>query len=60
MFVRWLRYFKRVADTDGFAAYDLRYLNGACVYAGLWCYGNVSVRHIVGSFGELSEDLRHI
>jgi hypothetical protein len=52
-FVRWLRYFKSVADADGFAAYDLRYLNGARVYAGLWSYGNVSVRSYVGSFGEL-------
>ena len=56
MFVRWLRYFKSVADTDGFATYDLKYLNGARVYAGLWSYGNVSVRHIVGSFGELRYD----
>jgi hypothetical protein len=54
MFVRWLRYFKSVADADGFAAYDLRYLNGARVYAGLWSYGNVSVRSYVRSFGELS------
>jgi hypothetical protein len=36
--VRLFRYFKKVADTDGFAAYDLKYLNGARVYVGLWGY----------------------
>lgn len=55
MFVRWLRYFKSVADTDGFAAYDLRHLNGARVHAGLWGYGNISVRLSVGSFGGLRD-----
>jgi hypothetical protein len=57
LLVRLFRYFKNVADVDGFAAYDLRYLNGARVYAGLWSYGNVSVVHNVGTFGELIGDL---
>ncbi|MBR0801127.1 hypothetical protein JQ615_37800 [Bradyrhizobium jicamae] len=57
MLVRLLRYFRTVADPDGFAAYDLRYLNGARVYAGLWRYGNVSVRSFVGSFGELRHEI---
>ena len=55
--VRFLRYFRNVADTDGFAAYDLTYLNGARVYAGFWSYGNVSVRDNVGAFGKLRGDL---
>jgi hypothetical protein len=57
LLVRLFRYFKNVVNTDGFAAYDLRYLNGARVYAGLWSYGNVSVRYTVGSFGEVRGDL---
>jgi hypothetical protein len=55
--VRLFRYFKKVTDTDGFAAYDLKYLNGARVYVGLWGYGNVSVFYNVGQFGELRGDL---
>lgn len=35
----------------------MRYLNGARVYAGLWSYGNVSVRYTVGSLGEVRGDL---
>ncbi|GIQ74854.1 hypothetical protein BraRD5C2_32950 [Bradyrhizobium sp. RD5-C2] len=57
LLVRLFRYFKSVVDADGFAAYDLRYLNGARVYAGLWSYGNVSVRYTVGSLGEVRGDL---
>jgi hypothetical protein len=49
--------FKKFADADGFVSYDLKYLNGACVYAGLWSYGNVSVRYTVGWSGELNGDL---
>lgn len=56
---RWLarlfRYFKGVCDADGFAAYDLRYLNGTRVYAGLGEYGNVSVARSVDSLGKLRE-----
>src|SRR3954467_15373376 len=54
LLVRLFRYFRNVVDTDGFAAYDLGYLNGACVYVGSWSYGNVSVRYSVGALGELS------
>jgi hypothetical protein len=57
LLVRLFRSFKKIADADGFAAYDLKYLNGARVYAGLWSYGNVSVRYTVGAFGELNGDL---
>jgi hypothetical protein len=57
LLARLLRLFKKVADADGFASYDLKYLNGACVYAGLWSYGNVSVRYNVGPSGELTGDL---
>ena len=57
LLVGLFRYFKNVVETDGFAAYDLKYLNGARVYAGLWGYGNVSVRHTVGSFGDVRGDL---
>jgi hypothetical protein len=58
LLVRLFRYFQNIVEADGFAAYDLRYLNGARVYAGLWGYGNVSVRNNVGSFGDLRGDLR--
>jgi hypothetical protein len=57
LLVRLFGYFKKVADADGFAAYDLRYLNGARVYAGLRSYGNVSVRYSIGQFGELRGDV---
>lgn len=57
LFVRLFRYFQKVADADGLAVYDLRYLNGARVYAGPWGYGNVSVSYKVGSFGKLRGDL---
>jgi hypothetical protein len=51
--VRLFRYFAEVADADGFAAYDFRYLNGARVYVGPGGYGNVSVFYRVGRFGDL-------
>jgi len=57
LLVRLFGLFKKVADADGFAAYDLRYLNGARVYAGLRSCGNVSVRYSVGQFGELRGDV---
>jgi hypothetical protein len=57
LLVRLFRSFKNVADEDGFADYDLRYLNGASVYVGLWGYGNVSVFRNVGASGELRGDL---
>jgi hypothetical protein len=57
LLVRLFGFFKKVADADGFAAYDLRYLNGARVYVGLWNCGNVSVSYNVGAAGELRGDL---
>ncbi|GAB1715936.1 MAG: hypothetical protein NTAFB05_09780 [Nitrobacter sp.] len=57
LLVRLFQYFKKVSDADGFAAYDLRYLNGARVYAGPLGYGNVSVSYKVGTFGSLRGDL---
>jgi hypothetical protein len=58
LLVRLFRSFKKIADADGFAAYDSKYLNGARVYAGLRSYGNVSVRYTVNGAGELRDDLR--
>jgi hypothetical protein len=57
LLVRLFMSFKKVADADGFVAYDLRYLNGARVYVGLWGYGNVSVFENVSGRGELRGDL---
>jgi hypothetical protein len=57
LLVRLFGFFKKVADADGFAAYDLRYLNGARVYVGLWSYGNISVSYNVGAAGKLRDDL---
>jgi hypothetical protein len=58
LLVRLFRYIKNFAGADGFVAYDLKYLNGARAYAGLWTYGNVSVRYTVNGSGELRDDLR--
>jgi hypothetical protein len=55
--VRLCGMFKGMADADGFVAYDLSYLNGARVYAGLGGYGNVSVCNNVGKRGNLRGDL---
>lgn len=57
LFCRVFRSFGKVVDADGFAAYDLKYLNGARVYAGLRSYGNISVIYNVGVTGELRGDL---
>jgi hypothetical protein len=48
---------RRVVDADGFASYDLKYLNGARVNAGLWSYGNVSVSYTVRVSGESRPNL---
>jgi hypothetical protein len=53
LLIRLFGWFKKVSDTEGFAAYDLRYLNGARAYSGLWGYGNLSVSAAVKGSGEL-------
>ena len=51
LYFRWLS----SLDADGFAIYDLKYLNGARGYVGLLGYGNISVRATVASYGELRD-----
>src|SRR5438132_7468026 len=53
-FVRKRSWFPSI-DADDFYIYDLRYLNGARVYAGLLGYGNISVFETVGSDGQLRD-----
>jgi hypothetical protein len=55
--VRLFRYFQEVADADGFVSYDLRYLNGARIYAGPWDYGNLSLLSNVSKLGNLRPNL---
>jgi hypothetical protein len=57
---RLFRYFREVADSEGFAAYDIKLINGCRVYCGLWGYGNVSVAYSVNWSGSLRDDFRNL